>query len=214
MPARGADAAYVASRTGPGPDLIDLILSRRSVAPKRLVAPGPTVRELELIVSAAATTPDHCGLRPWRLIHFPDEARPDLAELFAAAKREQEPQADDLEVERARRRAFNAPTLLGAIFSPVADHPRVPESEQLVTLGAGLQNILLASHALGYAAMITSGSKMRTRVFQEAFCRTSRERPVAFVSIGTATVKPRPHRLADIHSYLSAWPDTGPTSLD
>lgn len=207
MSTRHADAAYTASRTDPA--LIDLIKSRRSVAPKRLAAPGPTIRELETIVCAAATAPDHCGLRPWRLIHIPDRARSELAELFADAKRESAPQTDDLEIERARRRAMNAPTLLGAIFCPVADHPRVPESEQLVALGAALQNILLASHALGYAAMITSGGKMTSRALRDALCRRNTEHPAAFVSIGTAKCEPRPRAEVEAREIMTVWPQIG-----
>lgn len=204
MSTRRADAAYAASRTEP--DLVDLIMSRRSVAPKRLAVPGPTARELEQIVCAAGTAPDHCGLRPWRLIHFPNGARSDLAKVFAAAKCESRPCADDLELERARRRAFNAPTLLGAIFSPVADHPRVPESEQLIALGAALQNILLASHALGYAAMITSGGKMTSRSLRDALCRRDKECPAAFVSIGTAISEPRPRAEIEAREIMTVWP--------
>ena len=50
-------------------DVIKAILSRHSVSPKRVVAPGPDADQILELMSAAAAAPDHGKLRPWRFIN-------------------------------------------------------------------------------------------------------------------------------------------------
>src|SRR5690606_3261727 len=62
-----------------------LMQARQTLLPKRLLAPGPDPRQLDMILRAAATAPDHGQLQPWRLVLVPQAARPQLAEVFGAA---------------------------------------------------------------------------------------------------------------------------------
>jgi hypothetical protein len=52
------------------PGSLRFLLSRSSVAPKNLVAPGPNAEEIRLLAASAITAPDHAALRPWRFIAF------------------------------------------------------------------------------------------------------------------------------------------------
>lgn len=65
-----------------------------------------------------------------------------------------------MEIEAERLRALNAPILPAVLIKIAADHPKVPVEEQYVSLGAAVENILLAAHALGFGAMLTSGRKV------------------------------------------------------
>lgn len=47
---------------------LDFLLTRRSRPAKTLRAPVPSRAELEEILTAAARTPDHGKLEPWRFI--------------------------------------------------------------------------------------------------------------------------------------------------
>ena len=90
-----------ASTASPGtsPDLpldpgaLRPLLSRRSVSPKRLIAPGPDLAALDLILQAALAAPDHGGLHPWRVIEFRAEHRGALAALFEQEKLRRDPLA-------------------------------------------------------------------------------------------------------------------------
>ena len=62
-----------------------LMQSRQTILPKRLTAPGPDAAQLELILSVAASAPDHGQLLPWRFVIVPQAARAALAEVFGAA---------------------------------------------------------------------------------------------------------------------------------
>ncbi len=189
----------------PSPHLLRFLSSRRSVAPRHLVEPAPAPRELRAIFEAALTGPDHGGLRCWRLVEIPCSMRETLAALFEAAKLEEHPGASDDDRHKARAKAFNAPLLLAVLFKPDTVHPLVTVEEQLVALGAALQNMLLATHASGYAAMITSGRKIAAKVLQSAFAKAPGEKLVAFVSIGTPARTPAKRTPASIEKHFSIW---------
>lgn len=189
----------------PGPRFLDVLVSRRSVAPKRLCAPGPSQRELQQIVSAALTAPDHGRLRPWRFRLVAEEQRAALGELFAREKAQAEASAAPEAIEKERSRAFNAPTLLAVLLEARRDHPTVPLHEQYMSLGAAVQNMLLAAHALGYGAMMTSGRKLASNLLQFAFCVREGQSLVGFVSIGTAGAPPKPREPAPLCDHFGDW---------
>jgi len=195
------------------PELGDLALaligSRFSVAPKRLLAPGPTPAQLQQLVEAAASAPDHHDLLPWRLVRIADDQRERLAALFEACSRERLPPPDEADVARARAKAFRAPTLLLAVLRLRPEDPEVPESERAVTLGAALMALLLAAHGMGYGAMLTSGRSVRTVRFARAFRLAADEQALCFVSIGTPSEVQRRAR-PSAHELLADWaPDLG-----
>lgn len=166
---------------------LDLITSRHSVSPKRLQGPGPGAAQLQAMVEAAGCAPDHELLRPWRLIRIAPEQRATLAEVFEQSLLERLPDADAIARGQAREKAFRAPELLLAVARLAPAHADVPDAERHVALGAALQNLLLAAHGLGFAAMLTSGQALRTRRFASAFHLADGEHPLCFVSIGTPT---------------------------
>jgi nitroreductase len=191
-------------------DFLALIYSRQSVAPKRLIKPGPGCDELEAIVGAAGSAPDHGALHPFRFIHVADESRHRLAEIFAEAKRRRLPNASPMLLDRERVKALTAPTLLVACARLREDMAEIPVSEQLVAVGAAIQNLLLAAHALGFGAMLLSGGKTRDPLVRDAFGLGAGETLVGFISIGTipASQSP-PKRRRAVEQYLSTW--TGPS---
>jgi nitroreductase len=187
-------------------NFLALVCSRRSVAPKRLVEPGPCRADLETIVGAACSAPDHGGLQPFRVILVAEGSHPLLGEIFVEAKRRRLPDASSLMLDRERQKALNAPTLLVAcarLHDGMAD---IPVSEQLVSVGAAIQNLLLAAHALGFGAILLSGEKTRDPLVRDAFGLGSDEMLVGFISIGTPDPSHHPlkHRRA-VEAYLSTW---------
>lgn len=185
--------------------VFDFLNSRRSIAPKRLTAPGPSPEELAMIVATGLTAPDHCQLRPWRFRRVPDTRRADLADLFAEEKRQFQPDATEAEVEAERERAFNAPALVAVLIDVTVDVPKVPVHEQYISLGAAVGNILLAAHALGYGAMLTSGRKIESPLLQKAFCSRPRQRLIGFLSIGTPTRAAKPRTPVALADHLADW---------
>lgn len=186
-----------------------LIQSRFSVAPRLLQAPGPTPAELQQMVEAAGTAPDHHDLRPWRLVCIADDQRDTLSDLFEACLREREPQPRADHLARARAKAHHAPTLLLAILRHEPADEDVPAPERAATLGAAMMNLMLVAHAMGYGAMLSGGRSLRSPRFAQAFGLAPGEQPLCFVSIGTPQeIQRRPRPSA--HELLTQWqPATG-----
>lgn len=184
------------------------LLSRRSVSPKRLVAPGPDLQTLDLLLQAALTAPDHGGLRPWRVIEFRAEQRSELAALFEQEKLRRDPLATPLDVLRARDHALMPPVLLAFVVAPRA-RTKTPLREQWLSAGAALGNLLNAAHQLGYGAIVLSGERCFDAQLTGALGVKDDEQLAGFVSIGTvAKAPPEAHRpLAQ--TVWSCWPGTG-----
>jgi nitroreductase len=180
-------------------------LSRRSVSPKRLRAPGPDADELEAIVQAALRAPDHGGLLPWRLVEFRPETRELLARCFEEEKLRRDSLAGELDLRQAREHATRAPMLLAFVVCP-RRATRVPMRDQWLGAGAALGNVLGAAHRLGYGAIMLSGE----RCFDPILCGQlgvgQGEYLAGFISIGTIAEPPPPARERLSQSVLSRWP--------
>ena len=139
---------------------LDAIASRRSV---RRFAPREVPRALvpKLIAAACAAPAPHHN-RPWRFVEVRLETRPRLIEAMAAAWRadlesDRWPrQALDKPLARSRRQLTEAPLLhlacleLGSDRDWPDERRRAAERDMYVqSLGAALQNLLLAAHAYG-----------------------------------------------------------------
>jgi nitroreductase len=185
--------------------VVQAIQARRSVAPRRLHPPGPRDEEICLIADAASAAPDHGALRPTRLIRIRDERREALADVFEAALVDRDPGACRAARRRARDKARNGAVLVAIVARITRRHPAVPESEQWISVGAALQNVLLTIEALGYRGMIVSGPPARSRVVQEALALNTGERLVGFVAMGTPaeTQKPSPPRCG--RDLMTTW---------
>ncbi len=174
----------------PAPDAdfaATLIRTRQHVGPKRLHPPGPDSARIDAYFQAAAAAPDHGQILPWRFVVIPDARRGALGEAFAAALRERDPQAAQSDLDEARGKALRAPFLALAIVREGGDgHPEIPPHERLVSLGCAIQNILLQSHADGFAAGLVSGKALESRAIRALFALTPNERAVCFLAIGTA----------------------------
>lgn len=163
-----------------------LIHSRQNISPKRLAAPGPTPAQLEQLLSAAAAAPDHGQLHPWRFVIIPQDKRALLAEVFAQALIERDPNATPEQIASAREKAHRAPLLMLAVAQLGAAEPDIPAPERMVSLGCAIQNMLLAAHAMGFGSGLTSGQAMSSVHMRTLFALTAGEQPVCFVNIGTA----------------------------
>lgn len=186
-------------RPGPAADDVQelalaLITSRQNISPKRLGEPGPTPAQLEALFRAAAAAPDHGELTPWRFVIVPQAKRCLLAEVFAGALLDRDPQATEGEVAAARAKAYRAPLLMLAIARLGPAEPDIAPAERLVSLGCAIQNLLLAAHAAGLGAGLTSGQAMSSPRMRALFGLAPGEEPVCFVNVGTV-VKRKPARL-------------------
>ncbi|HZT56376.1 MAG TPA: nitroreductase [Burkholderiaceae bacterium] len=187
---------------------LGMLLTRRSVSPKRLGPPSPTPSELEPMLQAALRAPDHGGLHPWRVIEFRSEARAALATIFEEEKRRRDPLASPTEWARAREHATRAPMLLGFVVSP-KHGASVPLREQWLAAGAALCNLLNAAHQLGFGAIMLSGERCHDRTLRSQLGVLAEEFLAGFVSIGRIAQAPPERQPVASSLVWSSWaPET------
>src|SRR5579883_794532 len=135
-------------------DAIDLLLSRASTGALREPAPDGAV--LDRILAAALRAPDHGKLRPWHLVLVRGPARARLLQVVLAAALARDPQTPEPVLAKFRARFGETPLIiaLGAALQP--DH-KIPEFEQLLSVGAAAMNLLNAIHMAGFGAMWVTG---------------------------------------------------------
>lgn len=134
---------------------IDTLLSRRSV--KLVTAPGPSDAELESALACVVRAPDHAKLCPWRFVLIRQPHVISVAEKAISILEELgKPMAAD---KQASTRAWLAdvPLLVGLAYQLHHNHPKVPEIEQTLAMGAGVMNFQNALHASGFATYWSTG---------------------------------------------------------
>lgn len=162
-----------------------LMHSRRTILPKRLAAPGPDTVQLQQILVAAASAPDHGQVRPWRFVLVPDGARAALAQTFGDALLERDPQATAEQVLQAQEKAHRSPCLMLVVVRTDCGDPDIDLPERLISTGCAVQNMLLVATALGYGSALTSGKALKSAVLRALFGLLDGEHALCFVSLGT-----------------------------
>jgi nitroreductase len=170
------------------PDALELLKTRRSIKPIELQGPGPTAAEIETLLTVASRVPDHGKLVPWRFI-IEGEARLAAGETIVAAFRNKYPDAKPEHIEAERRRLARAPLVI-AVVSRAGPHVKIPEWEQVLSAGAAAMSLVIAAHALGYAANWITEWYAYDRGVLAALGLAENERIAGFVHIGRPSDKP------------------------
>jgi nitroreductase len=170
-----------------GDDLLALLHDRRSRP--SLTAPGPDPDDLQEILRAAATAPDHGRLRPWRVIVVDESAREALGDTFAAAHADRDPTAGAVELARTRMKALRAPMIVVVVSSP-RPHPKIQTWEQRASAVCAAHGIVLAAHALGFGAMWRSGWYGNARKVRAHLGLADGEHVTAWIYLGTPAGPP------------------------
>lgn len=171
------------------PDALELLKTRRSIKPIEMTGPGPSTTEIDTLLGIASRVPDHGKLTPWRFIVFEDDSRHAAGEAIAAAFATDHPEATPDQLAFERNRLGRAPLVI-AVVSRAGPHVKIPEWEQQLSAGASAMNLVIAAHAMGYAASwITEWYAYDRRVLDK-FGLAPNERIAGFVHIGRATKPP------------------------
>lgn len=174
----------------PSEETLALLDRRRSTAADLLGAPGPSADQLAQILRIAARVPDHRRVVPFRFIIIEGEARLRAGDVLAKAFQANEAEAAAERVEKERNRFLRAPVVVAVISCVDKDH-RTPEWEQVLTVGAVCQNMLIAASASGFAAQWLTEWYAFDKTVETAFSLGVDERFAGFIYIGTAREDPK-----------------------
>lgn len=183
-------------------DALKALQGRQSMA--KLSEPAPDEVVLAELFAAALRAPDHAGLRPWRFLLVRGAARQQLGELFVRAGQLRDPALSAAQIEKLRQAPLRAPLVLVA-YSHLQPHPKVPEIEQLLSTAAAVQNLLLAAHALGFAAIWRTGEMAYDPEVHAGLGLQQNDRIVGFIYLGTASTPPRALQPVDHALHFAEW---------
>jgi nitroreductase len=186
----------------PAPAALPLLLSRRSGSAKAMGEPGPSKKQLGEILQAGGRTPDHGKLFPWRFIVFQDKGRERFGDILAEVLEAEGERPKHIADERER--FLRAPVVIGVISCAREMH-KIPVWEQELSAGAVCQNILIATHALGFVGNWLTEWYAYHPLVKERMGLKPGERVAGFIYIGSSTAeleeRPRPE-MDKITSYF------------
>tara|TARA_R110002051_G_scaffold91647_1_gene161336 strand:+ start:41 stop:619 length:579 start_codon:yes stop_codon:yes gene_type:complete len=181
---------------------LDFLLTRRSRPAKTLTTPVPDADALNVILTAAARSPDHGKLEPWRFIVLEKAALARLAKDITTRGAELGLAPES--IDKAVAQFANADLAVAVISSPKLSD-KVPAIEQVYSVGAVCLALLNAALAAGWGANWLSGWVSHDRKFVEtAFGLTPLEAIAGFIHIGTQTNAP-PERPRPNVTALTTW---------
>ena len=166
--------------------VIETIVSRSST--KKFSDEAVSRDDIEAMLTAAVRAPDHGMLAPWRFIVLQGESRAILGSAMSAALRSRMPEADAETLDREASKAWRSPVLI-VVVAELKAHPKVPEVEQLVAVGAAIQNLWLAAHSMGYGAAWKTGSHAYDAGVKSALGLRAEDHVVGFLHVGRPTSK-------------------------
>ena len=189
----------------PNQAALDFLLTRRSRPAKTLTGPVPDRAMLETLLTAAARTPDHGKLEPWRFIVLAKPALSRLAELVST--RGTALDLDPDKIAKAQADYANADLAVAVISSP-KESEKVPQIEQVYSAGAVCLALLNAALAAGWGANWLSGWPSHDRDFiREGLGLADHEFVAGLIHLGTETSAP-PERPRPDLSTITTWADT------
>ncbi len=187
----------------PRPDVLDFLLTRRSRPAKTLGSKAPSRTEIETILTAAARTPDHGKLVPWRFVVLTSPG--ERARVGRAAQTHL--QATDLapeKIEKAVGALAQGGVIITVIASPKASE-KIPRWEQDLSAGAVCLALLNAALAAGWGANWLTGPLAQHKAFlSEAFGCSAEEFVAGFLHIGEEQVVPTDRDRPDLQS-ITEW---------
>jgi nitroreductase len=170
-------------------ETLEVIHTRQSIGQVR---PDPVPRELiEKILSAGVQAPNHYKVRPWRFAVMTGASRVRLGEAMAQSTRAAQPDTPAEELQKDRGKPLRAPVVIAvAVGKP--ELAKEKEIEDICATAAAVQNMLLAAHALGLAAMWRTGPSATDPAIKQFFGWEVDQHLIGFVYLGYPQSEPTP----------------------
>ena len=189
------------------PHVLSAVINRRSTG--RLKEPGPGKAELESIIKAAISAPDHGRLRPWRFVVFQGEARDRFGIILADALRcrlESEGHTPtELMMSKERNKLLRAPCVI-AVGAAIDRDSHIPVIEQFGATAAACENMLIAATALGLGSMWRTGDPSYDNSVKVALGLRETDMIAGWIYLGSVEEPPSARAFGgDVEQYVSHW---------
>lgn len=189
-------------------DMLKQLHNRVSTPANLLVEPAPDDGQIEQIVQAGLTAPDHAKLQPWKFIVIRNEKRKALGDVFFAATARREPDMADEKLQKQKSKPLRSPLIIAVVASITPDHPKAPEVEQILSAGAALQLMQLAATAMGFGSIWLTGPNASDPIVKSALGIAEHDELVGFLYLGTPSKEKEAPQRARVADHLEYWQGT------
>ena len=183
-------------------ETLEAIQTRNSVP--LLTDPAPTSEEMSEVYKGALRAPDHARLRPWKFIEVRGDSRDKLAKIFIDTATALNSDLSENEISKLEKAPHRAPMII-ILAANIKEHPKVPEIEQIISLGAAAQNILLGIHEIGYSAVWRTGNMAFNPEITKFLGLEENYKIIGYLYVGTSTGKEKPIPELEIQDFLEVW---------
>ena len=183
-------------------DTLTAIQTRNSIP--HLEDPAPTHEQMSEVYKGALRAPDHARLRPWKFIEVRGDARERLGNIFLETANSLNQDLTDTEVEKLLKAPFRAPMVI-ILAADVKHHPKVPEIEQIISLGTAAQNILLGLHDMGFSAVWRTGQMAFNPEITKHLGLQENIQIIGYLYVGTSMGKEKPLPEHNLDDFLEVW---------
>lgn len=189
-------------------DVFSAIKTRRSIG---VVKPDPVSTEvIKKILEAGTWAPSHYRTEPWRFFVLTGEARNQLGSAFVAfaKKTMKNPNSEEgkQRLVREAQKPLRAPVVIAVAVEPMLTNKRVLKNEEFAAVHAAVQNMLLATHALGFGAIWRTGEVCYSSEVKQLFGLSKQSEMVGFIYIGYPDMEKEGVRKQDF-SRVTKWFD-------
>ena len=185
---------------------MDGLINRNSTPPRLFDGRVLPRADINRMLEAAVTAPDHGLVRPWRFHIVEGDARNKLGELFAKALLEREPFAPTSAIEKEKGRPLRAPVIV-AVGAKVDSSraPKVPVVEQVVAAAAAMEHLVIAAQSMGYGAIVLTGRNAHDPMVRKAFDLEGQDELLGFVYLGCINEPTPAKERPDPAEFTSVW---------
>tara|TARA_B110000003_G_scaffold70578_1_gene71968 strand:+ start:579 stop:1136 length:558 start_codon:yes stop_codon:yes gene_type:complete len=183
-------------------ETLQAIQTRNSIP--RLEDPAPTAEQMFEVYKGALRAPDHARLRPWKFIEVRGDSREKLSNAFLETAYSLNKDLGESEIEKLKQAPYRAPMLI-ILAADIKNHPKVPQIEQIISMGAAAQNILLGIHAIGYSAVWRTGKMAFNPEITKALGLETNFEVIGYLYVGTSSGKEKPIPDLEVKDFLEVW---------
>ena len=191
--------------------VLQAMRTRRSFS--KVTDEAPSREELEQLIQALASVPDHSNMKPWRLIELRGDSRDILGRALAEAdfegrdvksspeKAEKFAKAEQRAITKARR----APLLI-AVVACTKPSTKVPEWEQECVASGVAHALSLLLHEAGWGTIWRTGTLTRSDPVRRAHGLRTGELLLGWIYVGgipETDRKQKPRKALDLERHLS-----------
>ncbi|HLH76397.1 MAG TPA: nitroreductase [Candidatus Binataceae bacterium] len=169
------------------------------------LAEGRVPREVvEELIELATCAPNHRLTEPWRFTIVEGDGLEHLGRFWGArTAAKAEPAQRDKIIDNEVRKLKRAPLVI-VVSTRTADDPEMAE-EDFAATAAAVENILVAAHARGLAAMWRTGKMVHDPEVKRYLGLDPSDRIVASIYLGhtaLAEAKPMPRQLTSVIRWI------------